>query len=332
MAVLTILGAVFDKVYFPGVYLPKGGFEQRELDQEIDRIASLDGPHRSERFLPILQFARHVRTLDGFCVFTGDRENPFDASHEIPQQMLRDIYDAIHGPAPSNWTPMFMTNFHKVIPGSDEHVTYPGDYHYLAGAFLESTRTGIPLLCDIPGLPVPGLDGSSPVHDAKSLSAILAIECAKIALPEVPLLRPADLMEFRAENAALLRVFRRSMLRYAADLQGAIKDASVEEIQRATNFFVLTEIVPVLDELRASMDRPATPWWKRAVNFVRILPELGTNFMTMEPNVAIAKALATYAGQFFTEVIAEGDKREALKRSGLYYLLQLQAYQTEHAP
>jgi hypothetical protein len=38
LASLTILGAVFDKVYFPGVYLPKDGYDQAALDKEIERI------------------------------------------------------------------------------------------------------------------------------------------------------------------------------------------------------------------------------------------------------------------------------------------------------
>jgi len=37
-AVLTVLGLVFDKVIFPGVYLPLDGFDQAELDREIERI------------------------------------------------------------------------------------------------------------------------------------------------------------------------------------------------------------------------------------------------------------------------------------------------------
>jgi hypothetical protein len=38
MAVLTILGAVFDKVHFPGVIMPVDNFDQKELDKEIARI------------------------------------------------------------------------------------------------------------------------------------------------------------------------------------------------------------------------------------------------------------------------------------------------------
>jgi len=42
MSVLTILGAVFDKVYFPGVMMPIDNFDQEELDKEIGRIEGLN--------------------------------------------------------------------------------------------------------------------------------------------------------------------------------------------------------------------------------------------------------------------------------------------------
>jgi hypothetical protein len=38
----SVLGAVFDKVYFPGVHLPAGGFDQAELDaSSMPRAANL---------------------------------------------------------------------------------------------------------------------------------------------------------------------------------------------------------------------------------------------------------------------------------------------------
>ena len=325
---LTILGAVFDRVYFPEVCMPVEGFDQQELDKEIERIERVVGSnYPGDMLLPVLRFVRYARQLRDFCIFTGDKENPF--SSKVPSDMVKDIFETIHGPPPPNWEPLFETNHHKVMPGSEEHVTYPGDYHYLAGSILHSAETGIPLLNDVPGLPIPGLDQISPAKNAKALSAILAIECTKIALPEIPLLRPADLMEFRAENKDALRAFRRSMLRYASDLGGLISGDTPEEIDSTTRFFVETEIVPVLDELRSSMNAPGRPWHKRAVDFVRVIPELATAFMTLDPQTALGKVLTTYAGQLFSEAMAAGDQREALKRSGLYYLLKLQTYQSD---
>jgi len=104
--------------------------------------------------------------------------------------MVRDIFDVIHGKLPACWEPAFSTNHHKGMPGSDAHITYPGTYHYLAGSIRESARTGIPLLNDIPGVPIPGIDGIIPVDDAKALATIIAIECTKLVLPHLPIQLP----------------------------------------------------------------------------------------------------------------------------------------------
>jgi hypothetical protein len=72
-AVLTIMGAVFDKLYFPDVYMPNGGYDEKELQKEIDRLRALPTPGRNTaKLIRILEFVQHVKTLDGFCVFTGD--------------------------------------------------------------------------------------------------------------------------------------------------------------------------------------------------------------------------------------------------------------------
>ncbi len=333
LATLTVLGAVFDKVYFPGVYLPTGGFDQAQLDKGIARIIEVTRgkPTRDHNLVGILRFVRYAKTLKGFCVFTADRDNPF--CNDIPVRMVDDLYKGIHGPYPENWHPLFSNNCSTAMPGSsEEHVSYPGDYHYLAGALLHATNTGIPLLNDMPGLPVPMISDGADGDRAKQLSAMLAIECVKLALPELPLLRPEDLMEFRADTSDSLRAFRRSMLRYAGDLNGKLASVALQDIAAATKFFVDTEIVPTLDELRAKINAPARPWYKRAIDFGRVLPKVVPSFFTMNPATIIGSILTNYAGQFFTELSAVGEKREALKKSGLYYLLQLQTYQAANRP
>ena len=116
------------------------------------------------------------------------------------------------------------------MPGSEEALLYPGDYHYLAGAVLHSMQTGIPLLNDLAGLPVPLVDGAEE-DKAKHLSAMLAIECVKLALPDLPLLRPEDLIEFREDNRDALRAFRRALLRYAGDLNGKLINLTPQEMR-----------------------------------------------------------------------------------------------------
>jgi hypothetical protein len=233
-----VLGTVFDKVYFPGVYLPKDGFDEAALDKEIARLEALRNSRDNydhALLIGVLKLTKHARTLDGFCVFTNTRDEPFKASDDIPRKMVADISDAICGPPPPGFIPTFSTNNHKGL-GENEHVTYPGPYHYFAGAILESGKRGVPLLNDYPGLPIPLVDQTTPHNQAKVLSAILAIECTKLILPPTPILHPTDIMEFRAANARLLREFRKSMLKYAADLNGQIGGLSREDFEQKTRF------------------------------------------------------------------------------------------------
>jgi hypothetical protein len=331
LAVLTVLGAVFDTVYFPGVYLPKGGFDEAELDREIARLEGLPiaGDSETSLLIGVMKLAKHAKELSGFCEFTGSRENPFHTKEDIPGRMVSEIFEAMHGPPPPGFIPSFSTNHHKALAGSDEHITYPGDYHYLAGAIIDSARRGIPLLNDLPGIPIPGIEDTTPVDKAKILSSIIAIECTRLVLPETPILHPADIMEFREANTVWLRGFRRSMLRYAADLNGKIAGLSVEDFREKTRFFIDTEIAPAMDELRSAMNDPARPWFKRAVDAAKIFPSVAGAFLAGSPAAALAMAITKSAEQFFVEVAAHGDKKEALKRSGLYYLLKLEQFQSD---
>ena len=98
LATLTVLGTVFDKVYFPGVYLPKDGFDEAALDREIERLEALPDArtdYDTALLIGVLKMAKFARTLDGFCVFTNTREDPFKASNSIPVKMVTDISNAI---------------------------------------------------------------------------------------------------------------------------------------------------------------------------------------------------------------------------------------------
>jgi hypothetical protein len=145
-------------------------------------------------------------------------------------------------------------------------------------------------------------------------------------LPPTPILHPTDIMEFRAANTELLRVFRKSMLRYAADLNGKIGGLSQEDFEHKTRFFIETQIVPAMDDLRITMNDHARPWHKRAIDVAKVIPSIAGAYFTGGTSAALIKALTAYASQFFVEVAAHGDRQEALKRSGLYYLLQLRKF------
>src|SRR5215469_8829792 len=92
-AVLTILGLIFDRLYFPGVYMPPPGFDRKAVESEIQRIIShyqgrVDANTR--QLLDCLGFALHYKDVADLCIFTGKsgRIEQWDASvHDVVEQL-----------------------------------------------------------------------------------------------------------------------------------------------------------------------------------------------------------------------------------------------------
>ena len=95
LATLTVLGTVFDKVYFPGVYLPKDGFDEAALDREIERLEALPDArtdYDTALLIGVLKMAKFARTLDRhvpdrraaleICVL-GDEPHPAQVLLEV---------------------------------------------------------------------------------------------------------------------------------------------------------------------------------------------------------------------------------------------------------
>ncbi|MFZ5712976.1 MAG: hypothetical protein ACOY3N_09065 [Bradyrhizobium sp.] len=307
--------------------MPTTGYDRKDVEKEIARLVALnDASYETQLLIRAMKLALKAEILEGFCEFVGDAEDPFLHKDPVPDQLIEALYEKIYGPPRPGFIPMLSSSSVKGLGDySGPSLIMPGDLHYIARAMIHSGRTGVPLINDVPGLQLPGVP-TTPVNDAKLLASILAVECTRIALPAVPLLRPEDLMEFRDASAALLRAFRRSMLRYAADLNGKIKGMDREEFEKQTQFFIQTQIVPAMDELDVTLNDPARPWHKRAVDAVKIVPEIAGAYLAGGSSAALTKALTSVAAQFFVEVAAKGDKEEALKRSGLTYLLRLKTF------
>jgi hypothetical protein len=323
-AALTMLGLVFDKVVFPGVEIPTDGFDPAEVAKEIKRLEELNSTlHSTAVLISMMKFIEHAKTLKGFCEFPGQVDGTaFDA---VSGRLVGDLYDAIHGPRPANWQPIFEGTHYKGIPGSEQTLIYPGTYNYLAGALMEAGKTGRPLIVDRPGLPVPALDQAGAKDNAAALTTLLAIHCTALVLPKMAVMTPVQLMEFRSENEAQLRTFRRAMLRYAAELNNEIKDIPLSEMEGKTDFFVKTRILPELDELRETLAESSRTWRERLKDGMQILGDVVPACFTATPKAAIAAALLKNAPGFIgREIAAAGDKTAAKRRSDLYYLLNIE--------
>ena len=323
---LTILGLVFDRLIFPGVYLPTSPFDEEALKREIKRITSLGIPLSTDdaQMLNCMEFALHVKYVRDFCIFTGNPGMMGIVEKEAHPLMMA-LEELMFGPPPPDFIPTPSLGFCKGFDFSDnvvEHqVNAPSTLAYPANALVYATKHQIPLVNDT-SLPVPGIP-AAPKDNAKLLATILAIESVKLALPKLKPLTPRELQEFRAETAEYVKPFRVAMLRLAKELNAALtSDARLEDVQRQAQFLVETSVYPQFHDLEAVLNDPGKPWYKRAVDLARAAPELAANFATMPPGIALAKLLGEIA-KVLADVRDEQLDKERLSRSGIYYLLKL---------
>ena len=323
---LTLMGLVFDRIHFPGVYIPKDGYDPKLLIKEIQRIENLGLSRIDDRILiHVLRVVLLAKDLEEVCYFTGEKDNLFGGVDKRTGEVVNSIYELVYGPPKKDFIPTFSTNHTKGLPDSDECIFYPGNFHYPANALLYASSNNLPLINDNPNIPVPAFSGESPKNNAKILSTVLAMECIGLILPSIKPMQPVELSEFRDEAKDLIVPFRSSLLSYAAELNSVIaSDATNEEIQQQAKFMVDTKVLPQLLELKAFIEQPSKAWYNRAYDVVKKAPQLATCFFTMPPNIALANVLSEVTG-ILVSINNEGREKESkLKRSGLYYLLKLE--------
>lgn len=326
LKVLTFLSCLFDKIHFPGVFIPDEGFDVEDTRKEIDRLSKLGIRNADDaQCINIMIYALHKSYLNEFCVFTGkDRYMP--ELEDGAEELMRHLGEAIYGPFPPDFTPVYNSKFVKGLPGDgNTAVSAPSAISYPANAFIYSLKNSLPLLNDDPGLPVPALGNTSPAHKAKLLSTILSIESVKFLVPNLKALTPEQIVEFREQTAQYMKPFRLKMLKLSKDLNSAIdENTSIQDIEKEARFLVETTIYPEIEELRQALMDPAKPWYRRAIEVAKSVPELAVCFASMPLNVAIARCLvgvATILGDSQDNI---RDREQKIRQSGMYYLLRLQ--------
>src|SRR6185437_9275991 len=318
-AVLIVLSLVFDKIYFPGVYLPMGDYDRTLLKKEIERLEGVPRDHSTNRLIGILKFLEFRQPLDGILEYPSGREAIFGATREQGNgKLVRAIYDA-HYPPRENFEPSFEGASAKGLPESEEEVLYLADFTYQANAISYAASNHLPLLDDGSGLTLPF---RAPYKDnARSLATLLAIESAGLVLPELPLLSAQELVDFRIENKKELQNFRASMLSYAKTLNAQLsEDTSVEEVNRKARFVVESEINPALHDLNRDLQNPNRPWYKRMIEGVKIASSVAIGVLS--GGLVGQTAAEGIRNTILAEAEAKGDKLEAARRDGLYYLIR----------
>jgi hypothetical protein len=323
---LTTLGLVFDRIYFPAVYMPPSGFDEKAVAAEIERILKLHRRDPSDtQMLQCMAFAIHHKHLVDFCAFPGEpggMEGFEPGAHEVVDKLEEMVF----GARPEGQIPIHTGPWVKGLSGDDParyQVSAPDTITYPANALLFANRKQLPLINDVPGLPVPGIPGDVK-GNAKLLATILALESVALVLPKVKPLTPEALKDFREELSPYARPFRLAMLRLTKQLNAGIEHgATLPEVQKHAKFLVETEVFPNLAELEAVIQNPTKHWYRRAADLAKDAPEIAASFFTMPLHLAVAKLLAKLAGTLGDIRDDQVSKENLVTKSGLYYLLKL---------
>jgi hypothetical protein len=325
MSALGVLGLVFDRVIFPGVYLPFDGVDVEATRKELQRIKGLGIQQPDDLHLVnLMTCAVNAEYLEEFCVFTGDPDSGMKDGAEPLTHALEELY---FGPPPLNFYPTITLQFSKSLPGDETkaYIFSPSWLSYPANALLYAARSGGLLLNDNPRLPVPAPGDAAVKDHAQVLASILALESVRLVLPSVQTMSFAELADFRAESGEAMATFRSAMLRLSKDLNGAIlSDASIADVQRQAQFLVETTVLPELEDLRARMREPTKPWHRRLVDLAKDSPELVANFATLPKGPAVAKVLARLADLFADVRDAQLEREGAAKRGASHFLLKIE--------
>ena len=338
LATLTLLALIFDRVYFPGVFLPDVELNEAALRDEINRIKGLGSRGIEDvQVLQCTEFALHVQHVRDFCIFSGEPSGLADAINQANVELMMQLEELMFGPPPPGSVPLCLRGslggFAKGLPAAQEwniraQVSAPSWLTYPAYAFVFACARGLPVLNDNPNLPVPGIGSALDVkRDVKALATIMALESLRLVLPEaLPILQPHDLREFRRDLEPCTKPFRLKMLRLAKELDAAIQsNAPLSEVQQHARFLAETTVFPEISEMEKFMRTAQKPWTRRAVDLVKCAPELAVAFVTLPKHIAVAKVLGKFAEALADLRDEQLDKENRLGRGGLHYLLKIKA-------
>lgn len=333
-ASLTALGMVFDRIYFPGVYIPSVDLDREAVVSEIKRIqTAVKRPSIADvQLLQCMGFSLHKKHLEDFCIFTASPSDTFGRIEKETPDVAARLEEMIYGPPEPGFTPSFESGHAVGMPGNKmEAIRYPGWLYYPANALVFAAKNNLPLVNDNPNLPVPGLSGASPKDNAKLLAAILTVESIRVAMPEIPVLTPEELAEFRSEVRVHVKPFRNAILGLAKQINSGIKaDAKIADVQASARFLVETTVAPAVEELRGVLADTRKFWYRKAVKYGVKAPTLVGAFYGLS-NTAIGTAGAALVT--LLSMLAEGlvelrdaqiDKDEKIRRGQYYYLLEMQ--------
>ncbi|MEO6012404.1 MAG: hypothetical protein ABIQ30_02315 [Devosia sp.] len=324
---LTLMGMLFDRVIFPGVHLPTEGYDLGEYGAELERLRALPEHPDNRLTIGVFSFLPYVKILNGFCEFTGRESDVFGKSPEQEEALLQEIELSIYGPPPSGFIPSRVTGNSKSIDKSgNAYIGYPGGVHYRAAAIIEGVERGVPIVTDEPSVAIPNATGLADGSPARAFANALALQSLGHIAPEIRVLNPEELMEFRSKHATSMRAFRGAMLRHGFDLSVAVRGVPAERLEVFIEDYVRAKIAPDLDLLREVAGSTGRRGGDRLNDVVMIGASFGTGFATGGLLSGTAAAMLQIARSLSAEVAASRDVKNTVAKNELNYLLAVERF------
>jgi len=308
------MALIFDRLHFPNVRLPEAGYDPAGVRKEIARLEALgEKSYDTAVLIGSLRILEHLPALKQFCLFTGAENQMFGGDLKPASDLVKKLDRAIFGERLPGVIPMNMTGYHKGLPGGN-YVDYPSALYYPANAMLYSAKNGIPIVSDMPGIPVFAL--GDPGDRARNLASVLALKSIEMALPRVPPLAPAEIVELRTELAAHVSRFRISMYRLAGKLAVLLPAGATDaDVHEQASFVVSTEVAPALAELETAMRKPMARWLQHGWDITQAGATVQAAY-SVSPVAAVITGLISAGVMYLNK-----DGKEA--HSDFYYLLKL---------
>lgn len=326
---LTLLSFVYDKIYFPGIFIPKKGIDKKETLKELKRLISVGLKKNDEKIMyNCIVYTLNYEYIKDFCIFTG-KFGYLGTLENGAEELAKELEELIYGKPPENFYPTFASGFAKGLPGDKEaSVNAPSWLTYPSNALIYSLEHQIPLISDDPYLPIPGTGSmahSTAKSNAKILSQILAIECIKLILPNLKLLKFEEIFNLREKTRDYIKPFRLEMLKLSEFLNEAIDSKmNNEEIIEEAKFIVDTKVYPKIEKLDKLIRNKSKSWFRRFIfNTGKLIPEISANFSSLPPEAAFIKALTKIGASLIGSVFDQLNSNRQLIKNGLYYLLKI---------
>lgn len=323
---ITLLGILFDKVYLPGVYLPKKN-DKKLISERFDLLVKHYDPQDSmstqREMLGTLQFVHnYFDELQSIFIPLG-KPGYMGLLEGETLPVVKEIEELIYGLPPPRFTPTPILGFNQ--PAGNDQINGPSRISYPANSYVYAKKHNLPLLSDSTLLPFPNSSVVLPDQDAKALASYLLASCFSLILPKIRPLKGEEILEIKDKMKEDIGLFKAAMFSGVTkylDLLG--NNPSQEQLNKQAKFIAQTYILPKVEELRTKFESPKSIILKKFIDLALESPELALNFH--DPNNvpwAIVKVLSSV-----TEKIQEGlkqyekqNKREMM--SGLSLLLKI---------